>query len=245
MPRPRSRHRTSSTSTAAPSPWATRWGRPAPSSPPPCSTRCRSAQRPYGVRQHVRGRRHRRGGHLRDDCRREGIMALGKFAVDYEQRVDYPRLRAERLQRAKEQINKAGLGAVVTWDEANVRYLTGYYITTPNRPLEAQFCLLRPQRRPAHHRRATTRKASSSGMPWMGGRIHAPAGIAKIAAFTARPTRWSRTWSTRSSTSWCSTAWRRSRWASTAPRCRTSTPRPSRRGASRWCTPSRSWTTPA
>ena len=66
-------------------------------------------------------------------------MALGKFAVDYEQRVDYPRLRAERLQRAKEEINKAGLGALVTWDEANVRYLTGYYITTPNRPLEAQF----------------------------------------------------------------------------------------------------------
>ena len=80
-------------------------------------------------------------------------MALGKFAVDYEQRVDYVRLRAERLQRAKDQINKDGLGALVTWDEANVRYLTGYYITTPNRPLEAQFAFVRPQRRAAHHRR--------------------------------------------------------------------------------------------
>ena len=66
-------------------------------------------------------------------------MALGKYAVDYEMRVDYDRLRKERLQRAKDRINKDGLGAIVTWDEANVRYMTAYYITTPNRPLEAQF----------------------------------------------------------------------------------------------------------
>ena len=171
-------------------------------------------------------------------------MALGKFAVDYEQRVDYVRLRTERLQRAKDQINKAGLGAIVTWDEANVRYMTGYYITTPNRPLEAQFCFCARNGDP-HIIGGNDQEGLIKRMPWMEGRIHAPAGIAKIAAFTARPTRWCRTWSTRSSTSWCSTGWRRSRWASTAPRSRTSTPRPSRSGASRSCTPSRSWTTPA
>ncbi len=66
-------------------------------------------------------------------------MAFGKLAVDYEQRVDYDRLRRERLGRAKEQINKDGLGAMVTWDEANIRYLTSYYVTTPLRVLEAQF----------------------------------------------------------------------------------------------------------
>ena len=110
-------------------------------------------------------------------------MALGKFAVDYEQRVDYPRLRAERLQRAKEQINKAGLGAVVTWDEANVRYLTGYYITTPNRPLEAQFAFVARNGEP-HIIGGNDQEGLIKRMPWMGGRIHAPAGIAKIAAFT-------------------------------------------------------------
>ena len=31
-------------------------------------------------------------------------MALGKYAVDYEKRVDYDRLRRERLQRARDQI---------------------------------------------------------------------------------------------------------------------------------------------
>lgn len=110
-------------------------------------------------------------------------MALGKYAVDYEQRVDYARLRRERLQRAKDQINKDGLGALVTWDEANVRYLTGYYITTPNRPLEAQFCFVARNGEP-HIVGGNDQEGLIQRMPWMEGRIHAPAGIAKIAAFT-------------------------------------------------------------
>ena len=57
-------------------------------------------------------------------------MALGKYAVDYEQRVNYDRLRGERLQRAKDQINKDGLGALITWDEANIRFLTSYKPTS-------------------------------------------------------------------------------------------------------------------
>ena len=110
-------------------------------------------------------------------------MALGKFAVDYEQRIDYVRLRAERLQRAKDEINKAGLGSIVTWDEANVRYMTGYYITTPNRPLEAQFCFCARNGNP-HIVGGNDQEGLIKRMPWMEGRIHAPAGIAKIAAFT-------------------------------------------------------------
>ena len=110
-------------------------------------------------------------------------MVLGKFAVDYEQRVDYVRLRTERLQRAKDEINKAGLGSIVTWDEANVRYMTGYYITTPNRPLEAQFAFCARNGNP-HIIGGNDQEGLIKRMPWMEGRIHAPAGIAKIAAFT-------------------------------------------------------------
>jgi Xaa-Pro dipeptidase len=110
-------------------------------------------------------------------------MVLGKYAVDYEQRVNYERLRRERLQRAKDQINKDGLGALVTWDEANVRYLTGYYITTPNRPLEAQFAFVARNGEP-HIIGGNDQEGLIKRMPWMEGRIHAPAGIAKIAAFT-------------------------------------------------------------
>jgi len=69
-------------------------------------------------------------------------MAWGKYAVDYETRVDYNRLRKERLERAKDQINKDGLGAILTWDEANIRYLTSYYVTTPMRVSELQAAFL-------------------------------------------------------------------------------------------------------
>ena len=69
-------------------------------------------------------------------------MAQGKYAVDYEKRVDYDRLRKERLRRAKDQINKDGLGAIITWDEANIRYLTSYYVTTPMRASEMQFVFI-------------------------------------------------------------------------------------------------------
>ncbi|MCX8031963.1 MAG: Xaa-Pro peptidase family protein [Thermoleophilia bacterium] len=109
-------------------------------------------------------------------------MALGKYAVDFEQRVDYDRLRRERLQRAKDQMIKDGLGAIVTWDEANVRYLTGYYITTPNRPLEAQFAFCARNGQP-HLIGGNNQEELIKRMPWMEGRIHAPAAIPKIAAF--------------------------------------------------------------
>ncbi|MBW1799646.1 MAG: hypothetical protein JRJ85_02845 [Deltaproteobacteria bacterium] len=69
-------------------------------------------------------------------------MALGKYAVDYEQRIDYNRLRDERLKKARDQVNKDGLGAFITWDPANIRYITSYYITTPLRAAELQFVVL-------------------------------------------------------------------------------------------------------
>jgi hypothetical protein len=69
-------------------------------------------------------------------------MAFGKYAVDYERRVDYDRLRKERLQRAKDQISTDGLGGLITWDEANIRYLTSYYVTTPLRANELQFVFI-------------------------------------------------------------------------------------------------------
>lgn len=110
-------------------------------------------------------------------------MAFGKYAVDYEQRVDYGRLRKERLQRAKDQINQDGLGAVVTWDEANIRYMTSYYVTTPLRPLEAQFVFC-PRNGEPHLIGGGTPSEVERRMPWMQGRVHPPVGLAKPAAAT-------------------------------------------------------------
>ena len=111
-------------------------------------------------------------------------MAIGKLAVDYEMRVDYDRLRKERLQRAKDQINKDGLGAVVTWDEANIRYMTSYYVTTPLRVLEAQFVFC-PRNGEPHLIGGGTPIEVERRMPWMRGRVHPPVGLAKPAAANA------------------------------------------------------------
>jgi Xaa-Pro aminopeptidase len=54
--------------------------------------------------------------------------APGRMNVDFEQRVDFPRLRAHRLERAKQAMEKAGLGALLVFDNNNIRYLTGVSI---------------------------------------------------------------------------------------------------------------------
>lgn len=110
-------------------------------------------------------------------------MAFGKLAVDYEQRVDYDRLRKERLQRAKDHINQDGLGAIVTWDDANIRYLTSYYVTTPLRKLEAQFVFC-PRNGEPHLIGGSSWKETERRMPWMKGRVHPPVGLAVPAAAT-------------------------------------------------------------
>jgi Xaa-Pro aminopeptidase len=97
-------------------------------------------------------------------------MALGKYAVDYEERIDYSRLRAERLARAQKQINDAGIGALITWDEANIRYITSYYVTTPMRPAEMQ-CVFLPRKGEPVLFGGGTPSETERRMPWMKGRV--------------------------------------------------------------------------
>ena len=117
---------------------------------------------------------------LRKIERRKG-WALGKYAVDYEMRVDYNRLCRERLQRAKDQINKDGLGSLITWDEANIRYLTSYCLTTPLRANELQFVFIPRNGDPSCSARGTPSETERR-MPWMKGRIKATLGIPKLTA---------------------------------------------------------------
>ena len=48
----------------------------------------------------------------------------GAGAADYEARIDMARLRAGRIERARQAMAAAGLDAVLVWKEENVRYLT-------------------------------------------------------------------------------------------------------------------------
>ncbi len=58
------------------------------------------------------------------------VHTFGPNAVDWEQRVDLDRLRSERLARLKAQLDRSGLGALLSFDMANTRYMTATHIGT-------------------------------------------------------------------------------------------------------------------
>src|SRR5215472_5056753 len=58
------------------------------------------------------------------------IRTYGPNAVDWEQRVDVARLRADRLARLKATLERSELGALLSFDMANTRYMTATHIGT-------------------------------------------------------------------------------------------------------------------
>ena len=65
-----------------------------------------------------------------------------RMAVDWEQRVDFPRLRAHRLARAKATLAASDLGALLLFDPNNLRYVTSTAIGTWERDKNIRFALL-------------------------------------------------------------------------------------------------------
>ncbi len=49
---------------------------------------------------------------------------MGSFAVDWEHRYDFDRLRADRVRRAQSAMADAGVDGLLLWKSENVRYLT-------------------------------------------------------------------------------------------------------------------------
>ena len=64
------------------------------------------------------------------------------MAVDWEQRVDFPRLRRERLERARAALQESDLGALLLFDPNNIRYVTSTHIGEWARDKNARFVLL-------------------------------------------------------------------------------------------------------
>jgi Xaa-Pro aminopeptidase len=54
--------------------------------------------------------------------------APGRMNVDFEERVDFARLRQHRLRRAMAALEASDLGALLVFDNNNIRYLTGVAI---------------------------------------------------------------------------------------------------------------------
>ncbi len=69
-------------------------------------------------------------------------MRAGFNGVDFEANVDFNKMRAYRLARAKEFMKKYGLGAILCYDFDNIRYITGTHIGEWNRNKMNRHCLL-------------------------------------------------------------------------------------------------------
>src|SRR6516162_9030251 len=71
-----------------------------------------------------------------------GLQSFGTMGVDWEERVDFDRLRRARLARAKAGLERSELGALLCFDMSNIRYVTATHIGTWAMDKLNRFCLL-------------------------------------------------------------------------------------------------------
>jgi Xaa-Pro aminopeptidase len=102
-----------------------------------------------------------------------GLKTYGTMAVDWEQRVDFDRLRRERLARAKAELEKSELGALLCFDMNNVRYLTATHIGTWAQDKANRFTLLPRGDEPILWDFGSAARHHQLYCPWLGERSRA------------------------------------------------------------------------
>lgn len=70
------------------------------------------------------------------------IKSFGLMGVDWEQRVDFERLRTQRLARIKQLLASSDIGALLCFDTNNIRYITATHIGTWAIDKYVRWCLL-------------------------------------------------------------------------------------------------------
>jgi Xaa-Pro aminopeptidase len=98
------------------------------------------------------------------------IKSYGTMGVDWEQRVDYDRLREERLARAKDALAKSEMGALLCFDMNNVRYLTATHIGTWAQDKISRFTLLPQNDEPILWDFGSAARHHQQNCPWLGER---------------------------------------------------------------------------
>jgi Xaa-Pro aminopeptidase len=123
------------------------------------------------------------------------VPTPGSTGVDFEQRVDFGRLRDYRLGRAREALARSELGALLTFDINNIRYLTATMIGEWARDKMARYALLARDAEPVvwdfgsaarHHQLHAPwlrPENSRAGMLGLRGSVAPDAGLFSRAAF--------------------------------------------------------------
>src|SRR5262250_372516 len=95
------------------------------------------------------------------------------MAVDWEQRIDFERLRSERLARVKKLLAKSELGALLCFDMNNVRYITATHIGTWAQDKNSRFTLLPQNDEPILWDFGSAARHHQLHCPWLGERSRA------------------------------------------------------------------------
>src|SRR5579863_3663973 len=146
---------------------------------------------------------------------RRTLMALkthGTMAVDWENRIDFDRLRRERLQKAKDLLAKSSMGSLLCFDMNNVRYLTATHIGTWAQDKANRFTLLPQNDEPILWDFGSAAKHHQLNCPWLGERSRPGISMLRGAMTPKMSLR-------KSVSSSNNAACTKSRWASTLSNC--------------------------
>ena len=101
------------------------------------------------------------------------LKTYGTMAVDWEQRIDFDRLRRERLARIKGLLAQSSMGAVLCFDMNNVRYITATHIGTWAQDKISRFTLLPQKDEPILWDFGSAARHHQLNCPWLGDRSRA------------------------------------------------------------------------
>ena len=108
------------------------------------------------------------------------IATHGTMGVDWEQRIDFDRLRTERLAKAKAVLAGADAGALLVFDMNNVRYLTATHIGTWAQDKVARFALLPDGDEPILWDFGSAAKHHQLYAPWLDGANRSRPGVSML-----------------------------------------------------------------
>src|SRR5215472_472151 len=101
------------------------------------------------------------------------IRTYGLMGVDWEERVNFDRLRNERLARIKQLLKESEMGALLCFDMNNIRYITATHIGTWAMDKLARFSLLPQDDEPVMWDFGSAARHHQLYAPWLGERSRA------------------------------------------------------------------------
>jgi len=108
------------------------------------------------------------------------LKTYGLMGVDWEERVNFERLRTDRLNRIKKLLADSELGALLCFDMVNVRYITATHIGTWAMDKVARFCLLAQGDEPINWDFGSAARHHQIYCPWLDGEKRSRAGISTL-----------------------------------------------------------------